>query len=139
MTMEYLFETGTPITEEEALARVHELGFHGLAYDEEIHEDEPLHWHEFDSVVFVISGTGSFADKEGNVTETLPGVSPRGPGRLAAPKSGRHCQPHRPGDQPARRPVDGTDQQGPWGTACFIRQLTGSAGSGGGMVLSSAS
>ena len=73
MTMEYLFEIGTPITEEEALARVHELGFHGLAYDEEIHEDEPLHWHEFDSVVFVISGTGSFADEAGNVTETVPG------------------------------------------------------------------
>jgi hypothetical protein len=82
--MDYRFETGTPVTEEEALAHVAEVGFHGLAYDEEIREDEQLHWHEFDSVVFVISGTGSFADEDGNVTDTAPGC------RLQAPAGWLH-------------------------------------------------
>ena len=71
--MEYRFETGTPITEEQALAQIDELGFHALAFDEETPEDELLHWHEFDSVVFVISGTGRFADEHGTVTEVAPG------------------------------------------------------------------
>ena len=39
--MDYLFETGTPITEEEALAQIAELGFHGLAFDQDLQEDEP--------------------------------------------------------------------------------------------------
>ena len=82
--MEYLFETGTPITEDDALAHVAELGFHALAFDQEIIEDEPLHWHEFDSVVFVISGTGSFADEDGNVTRTAAGC------RLQAPAGWLH-------------------------------------------------
>jgi len=77
--MDYLFETGTPITEDDARARIAELGFHALAYDEEILEDEPLHWHEFDSVVFVISGSGSFADEHGNVTETAAGCHLQAP------------------------------------------------------------
>ena len=110
MTMEYLFETGTPITEEEALARVHELGFHGLAYDEEIHEDEPLHWHEFDSVVFVISGTGSFADEHGNVFQDRPRMPPESPGRMATPRSGRSHSADRARHQPSCGTVDRTDQ-----------------------------
>jgi len=82
--MDYLFETGTPISEEEALAHIAELGFHALAYDEVVDEDEPLHWHEFDAVVFVISGTGSFADEHGNVTTTGAGC------RLQAPAGWLH-------------------------------------------------
>ena len=116
--MDYLFETGTPITEEEALAQVAELGFHGLAFDEDLHEDEPLHWHEFDSIAFVISGTGSFADEHGQVTGVSPGC------RLQAPAGWLHRNlagpPYRvvlgtnlPGDQwtapinkdPAERPA----------------------------------
>ena len=71
--MEYLFEMGTPITEEDALAELAELGLHSLAFDLDLHEDEPLHWHEFDSVSYVISGSGSFANEHGNVTEVGPG------------------------------------------------------------------
>ncbi len=117
-TMNYLFETGTPIAEEEALAQVAEMGFHGLAFDEDLHEDEPLHWHEFDSIAFVISGTGSFADEHGQVTGVIPGC------RIQAPAGWLHRNmagpPYRvvlgtnlPGDQwtapinkdPAERPA----------------------------------
>ena len=82
--MDYLFETGTPITEEAALAQVAEMGFHGLAFDQDLQEDEPLHWHEFDSVSFVISGTGAFADGQGKVTDVRPGC------RLEAPAGWLH-------------------------------------------------
>jgi hypothetical protein len=82
--MNYRFETGTPITEEEALAQVAEMGFHGLAFDQDTKEDEALHWHEFDSVSFVISGTGSFADEHGYITHVQPGC------RLEAPAGWLH-------------------------------------------------
>ena len=68
--MDYEFTQGEPISEQEALDQVAALGFHGLAFDDVHDEDEVLHWHEFESVAFVISGTGSFADQHGNVTHT---------------------------------------------------------------------
>jgi len=46
--------------------------------------DEPLHWHEFDSVSWVIEGTGAFADEHGNVTHVSPGC------RLDAPAGWLH-------------------------------------------------
>jgi mannose-6-phosphate isomerase-like protein (cupin superfamily) len=82
--MEYEFTIGEPITEQEARDQVAAMGFHGLAFDD-VHEvDETLHWHEFDSVAWVISGTGSFADEHGNVTEIRPGC------RLTAPAGWLH-------------------------------------------------
>jgi hypothetical protein len=77
--MEYEFTTGAPITEEEALAHVAAMGFHGLAFDDAHDEDETLHWHEFDSVAWVISGTGSFADEHGTVTLLQPGCRATAP------------------------------------------------------------
>ena len=82
--MEYEFTTGKPITEEEALKQAAAMGLHGLAFDDVHHEDEPLHWHEFAGVTWVISGTGSFADEHGNVTKTGPGC------RLQAPAGWLH-------------------------------------------------
>ncbi|CAN5407000.1 hypothetical protein BH10ACT2_BH10ACT2_24260 [soil metagenome] len=71
--MDYEFTTGTPITESDALEQVAAMGLHGLAFDD-IHEiDETLHWHEFEAVAWVISGTGSFADEIGKVTQVQPG------------------------------------------------------------------
>ena len=76
--MEYEFTTGAPITEAAALAQVAAMGFHGLAFDDVQENDETLHWHEFASVAWVISGTGSFADEHGNVGgEGDIGVQPR--------------------------------------------------------------
>ncbi|MBM3660190.1 MAG: hypothetical protein FJW95_11925 [Actinobacteria bacterium] len=77
--MEYEFTTGAPITEAEALAQVEALGFHGLAFDDAHDVDETLHWHEFDAVVWVISGAGSFADEHGEVTTMAPGCHLRAP------------------------------------------------------------
>jgi hypothetical protein len=82
--MEYQFTTGAPITEEEALEQVAALGLHGLAFDDVHDEDEVLHWHEFEGVTWVISGTGSFADEHGNVTTVAPGC------RLQAPAGWLH-------------------------------------------------
>ncbi len=71
--MQYEFTTGEPITEHEALAQVAAMGYHGFAFDDVHEKDETLHWHEFDSAAWVISGTGSFADENGNVTLLQPG------------------------------------------------------------------
>ena len=30
------------------------MGFHAIAFDDITDEDEPLHWHEFDAVAWVI-------------------------------------------------------------------------------------
>ncbi|MDO8364507.1 MAG: hypothetical protein Q7V88_16570 [Actinomycetota bacterium] len=82
--MEYSFSFGTPITEEEALAQAAEMGFHSLAFDLIVNEDEPLHWHEFAAVSWVIAGTGAFRDGNGNVTQVAPGC------RLEAPAGWLH-------------------------------------------------
>ena len=82
--MEFDFSQNAPITEEDALAQVADMGFHGIAFDEITEEDEPLHWHEFDAVAWVIDGTGAFADADGNVTQTSPGC------RVAAPAGWLH-------------------------------------------------
>ncbi len=82
--MDYCFSQGAPITEADALAQAAEMGFHSLAYDFVLDADEPLHWHEFDSVSWVIAGTGAFADAEGNVTQIQPGC------RLDAPAGWLH-------------------------------------------------
>lgn len=77
--MEYEFTQAEPISEQEALDQIAAMGLHGLAFDDVHDEDEVLHWHEFESVAFVISGTGSFADEHGNVTHTQPGCRAQAP------------------------------------------------------------
>lgn len=83
--MDYRFTQGPPISEADALAEVADLGLHGLAFDLVVAEDEPLHWHEFDSVSVVVSGTGAFIDGDGNVTQVAPGC------RLEAPAGWLHA------------------------------------------------
>ncbi len=99
--MEYQFTTGVQITEAEALEEVAVMGFHGLAFDDVQEQDETLHWHEFDAVTWVISGSGSIEDERGKVTEYGPGCRLQAPrdisiARLRAPtsgwSSGRTCQ-----------------------------------------------
>lgn len=77
--MDYEFTTGEPITEEDALAQIAAMGFHGFAFDDIHEKDETLHWHEFESVAWVISGTGSFADESGKVTLLQPGCRAKAP------------------------------------------------------------
>ena len=82
--MDYRFSLNPPISEQDALAQAAEMGFHSLAFDLVVEEDEPLHWHEFDSVTWVISGTGAFAHADGTITEVSPGC------RLEAPAGFLH-------------------------------------------------
>ena len=77
--MDYEFKAGSPITEQDALAQVAAMGYHGFAFDDAHENDEALHWHEFDSVAWVISGTGSFADETGTVTHVQPGCRAKAP------------------------------------------------------------
>lgn len=81
--MKYEFITAEPITEEEALAQVAAMGLHGYAFDI-TPVDEELHWHEFEQIAWVISGTGRFADEHGNVFDLAPGC------RLKAPAGWLH-------------------------------------------------
>lgn len=73
MITEYRFSVGTPLTEEQALAEAAALGMHAFAFDVVTPEDEPLHWHEFETVTWVISGTGAIRDGDGNVIQLQPG------------------------------------------------------------------
>lgn len=82
--MDYEFTIGDPISESEALEQVAAMGLHGLAFDDVHGQDELLHWHEFESVAWVISGTGAFADEHGEVTQVGPGC------RLQAPAGWLH-------------------------------------------------
>ena len=77
--MDYEFTTGAPITEHDALERVVAMGFHGFAFDDVHDADETLHWHEFEAVTWVISGTGSFANEHGIVTQVQPGCRAQAP------------------------------------------------------------
>lgn len=77
--MEYEFTIDEPITEDQAIAQVAAMGWHALAFDDVHAEDEVLHWHEFEAVTWVISGTGSFADEYGNVTHVQPGCRAQAP------------------------------------------------------------
>ena len=77
--MEYEFTTGEPISEADALAQVAAMGFHGFAFDDAHDTDETLHWHEFEAVAWVISGTGSFATEDGSVTLLQPGCHAKTP------------------------------------------------------------
>ncbi len=91
--MEYEFTTGTPITEAEALEQVAAMGFHGLAFDAVQEQDETLHWHEFASVTWVISGTGAVADEYGHVTHLGPGCRAQAPaGWLHRTLAGTHTR-----------------------------------------------
>jgi hypothetical protein len=91
--MDYAFTVGEPITEQEALAQVAALGLHGVAFDDIHDEDEVLHWHEFEAVTFLISGSGSFEDEHGNVTTTGPGCRVQAPaGWLHRTLAGTHAR-----------------------------------------------
>ena len=77
--MKYEFSYGDPISEEDALAKLREMGLHAFAFDINTETDEPLHWHEFEGAAWIISGSGSFADETGAVTHVKAGCHSRFP------------------------------------------------------------
>jgi len=67
----------------EALAEIAAMGWNPLVRDVVIPKDEDLHWHDFESVTFVVSGMIRAADEHGEIMEFGPGVRLRsGPGFL---------------------------------------------------------
>lgn len=70
-------------TEAEALAEIKAMGWNPLVRDVVIPKDEVLHWHDFESVTFVVSGTVRLAYENGDILEAGPGTRARsGPGIL---------------------------------------------------------
>lgn len=70
-------------TEAEALAEIAAMGWTALVRDVVIPKDEELHWHDFESVTFIVSGTVRVAYENGDILEAGPGTRARtGPGIL---------------------------------------------------------
>lgn len=59
--------------EAEAFAEIESMGWNALARDVVIPADEELHWHDFEAVVFIVSGKLRAADENGAVIEAGPG------------------------------------------------------------------
>jgi hypothetical protein len=71
--MRYTVSEGHFLTEAEALAEIEARGWFGYAVDVAVNEDEELHWHDFDAVVYVMNGTARAATPTGMV-EAGPGA-----------------------------------------------------------------
>ena len=71
--MGYTISEGHVITEAEALAEIEARGWHGFVRDVVVTEDEELHWHDFDAVLYVMEGTARAATPDGMV-EAGPGA-----------------------------------------------------------------
>lgn len=69
----YRCTQGPPLSEADALAQAAEMGWPAIAFDAVVEQDEPLHWHEFAAVTWVIDGTGAVEDGEGNLIPLGPG------------------------------------------------------------------
>jgi mannose-6-phosphate isomerase-like protein (cupin superfamily) len=85
-----MFEPGTTeiteghfTTEAEARAEIEAMGWNVFARDTFIPEDEDLHWHDFESVTFIVSGTLRVVVETGAIAEVGAGTRIRsGPGVL---------------------------------------------------------
>jgi quercetin dioxygenase-like cupin family protein len=58
-------------TEAQALEEIVARGWHGFTTD--LDPEEDLHWHDFDSVVFVLEGTASAEFADGSIEEASVG------------------------------------------------------------------
>jgi hypothetical protein len=61
-------------SEAEAIAEIEAMGWHVFAQDRVTTQDEELHWHDFEAVAFVVSGTLRVEDEDGVVIEAGPGA-----------------------------------------------------------------
>lgn len=68
------YTPGHIASEAAALAEIDAMGWHALVRDVAIAEDEELHWHDFDSVAFIISGTLRVMDEKDELLEAGPGT-----------------------------------------------------------------
>lgn len=66
------------ISEEDALAELAEMGFHGFA-DDGVGQVEELHWHDFDVIAYVMSGEASAELSDGTIITAGAGTKVRLP------------------------------------------------------------
>ncbi len=79
--MEYTVTERHFSTREEALAEIADRGWYSLEYELPAREDE-LHWHDYDSVTFVLGGTCRIVFKDGSGLECGPGTRIEQPSRV---------------------------------------------------------
>jgi mannose-6-phosphate isomerase-like protein (cupin superfamily) len=65
-------------TEEEAFAEIAARGWHAVALDV-VGEKEEFHWHEFDSVVFIVNGIAAAEYEDGTVEAVGAGTRVEAP------------------------------------------------------------
>lgn len=68
-------------TEAEAYAEIEARGWYPITLEFDV-EDEELHWHDFSSVIYVLSGTLRAEDAEGQLIEVPAGARLEAPARL---------------------------------------------------------
>jgi hypothetical protein len=68
-------------TKDDALAEIAARGWHALEYDLPAQEDE-LHWHDYDSVTFVLGGICRIVFEDGSAMECEPGARVEQPARV---------------------------------------------------------
>ncbi len=66
--MEYSLTPDSFSTQDEALAEIAARGWYSLEHDAVAQEDD-LHWHDYDSVAFVLGGTCRIEFEDGSVME----------------------------------------------------------------------
>lgn len=69
----FTYTEGHFSTEEEAIAEITERGWHAVALDV-TGAEEDYHWHDFDSQVFIVSGTAAAVCEDGTVEESTAGT-----------------------------------------------------------------
>jgi mannose-6-phosphate isomerase-like protein (cupin superfamily) len=66
-------------TEAEALAEIEARGLHTVGAFDVSAEDNELHWHEFDSVIYVLDGTARVEFEDGSVMQCAAGARVEAP------------------------------------------------------------
>jgi len=80
--MKFTITEGHFTTEAEAFAEIASRGWHAIARDV-VAEEEELHWHDFDTVVFIVEGTARAAFEDGSVLEAGAGARVEASARLS--------------------------------------------------------
>ena len=86
--MELSVTHGHTLTEEEAVAEIVKLGLNPIVADVPPAENE-FHWHDFDSVFYVLEGSLDVTEHETGETKNLPKGT-----RVSAPRGVIHREKH---------------------------------------------
>ena len=81
MTLKYTISEGHFTTEAQAFDEIAARGWHALALDV-VGKNEELHWHDFDTVIYVVNGTAYAAMEDGTVLKAGAGSRVEAPAGL---------------------------------------------------------